>query len=187
MASDDETEEESIFRKSSSSDDYSNDDDDESIRAQSSPYDWISNLVPFGHPSSRHILSVTADVKKRRFRRYIDSKRKSVQNFESVTTFRLLNVTETIYYATLNHTNPRLIQLFKQDFVQKCDLGKEKKSFSCYPHYNTIANSSKLSSFFGGGRTLTSFWFIFNLFPVFTFLCQIIMSVKFLKELILFD
>ena len=141
-SADDEAEEESIFRKSSSTDDYVNDEED-SNRGQGSPYDWISNLVPFGHPSSRHILSVV-DVKKRRYRRYVDnSKRKSVQSDADVT-FRLLNVTETIFYATLNHTNPRLVELFKHDFVQKCDLSKGSKTYSCLPHYNTVANSSKL-------------------------------------------
>jgi hypothetical protein len=114
VTTEEETEEESIFRKSSSNDEYINDDDD-AVRGQASPYDWISNLVPFGHPSARHILSVV-DAKKRRYRRFIESKKKSVQNDDA--TYRLLNVTETIYYATLNHTNPRLVQLFKHDFVQ---------------------------------------------------------------------
>ena len=114
-----------------------------SFRAQSSPYEWISNLVPFGHPNlggSRHILSID-NTKRHRFRRFVGDKKKSVQKV--VETYRMLNVTETLFYATLNHTNPQLIELFKQDFLQKCDLTNDKKSYSCSPHYNTHANSSK--------------------------------------------
>ena len=140
-------EEESIFKKTSlnNDDDYGNN-EDENNRVQSSPYEWISNLVPFGHPNlggGRHILSI--DETKRR-RRHIGEKKtvaNSVQKNVVIDTFRILNVTETLFYATLNHTDPQLIELYSQDILQKCDLAANKKTFSCSPHYNTHANASK--------------------------------------------
>jgi hypothetical protein len=94
---------------------------------------------------SRHILSID-NTKHHRFRRFVGDKKKAVQPQKvQPETYRMLNVTETLFYATLNHTNPQLIEVFKQDFLQKCDLTKDKKTYSCSPHYNTHANSSKLN------------------------------------------
>ena len=124
-------------------DDYGNN-DDENNRVQSSPYEWISNLVPFGHPNlggGRHILSI--DESKRR-RRHVPDKKNGVNSVQKIVeTYRILNVTETLFYATLNHTDPQLIELFSQDILQKCDLTADKKTYSCSPHYNTHANASK--------------------------------------------
>ena len=59
---------------------------------------------------------------------------------------RYLNVTESIYYATLNHTTPQLIRLFSHPIVQKCTSPSSRHPFSCLPHYNTQSNSSKYSN-----------------------------------------
>jgi hypothetical protein len=123
-----ETEEESIFRKSSSNDDLDDtSDDDSSMRSGAGPYEWISNLVPFGHPN-RHLLSV-APVS-RRFRRFVGDKKKSVQSGAGDASFRLLNVSETLFYATLNHTNPQLVTI-----CMKLHFGRKSFRANFQPTY----------------------------------------------------
>ena len=57
---------------------------------------------------------------------------------------RYLNVTETIFYATLNHTNLRIVGLFNHTIVQKCTYLSSQGTYKCSPHYNSQSNSSKL-------------------------------------------
>ena len=57
---------------------------------------------------------------------------------------RYLNVTETIFYATLNHTNLRIVDLFNHTIVQKCTYLSSQGTYKCSPHYNSQSNSSKL-------------------------------------------
>lgn len=56
---------------------------------------------------------------------------------------RYLNLTETIYYATLNHTNLTMVNIFNHTVVQKCTYLYNHETYECSPHYNTQSNSSK--------------------------------------------
>ena len=61
---------------------------------------------------------------------------------------RYLNLTETIYYATLNHTNLKIVSLFNHSIVQQCTYHDVLGTYRCSPHYNTQSNSSKFGSLF---------------------------------------
>lgn len=54
---------------------------------------------------------------------------------------RFFNVTETIYYATLNHTDPQLTALFSHNVIQRCRLNSNR--YECLPHFDTMKLSSK--------------------------------------------
>jgi len=43
--------------------DYMSEDPDD-VKTQNSPYEWISNMVPFGHPNlgGRHLLNLRFDI-----------------------------------------------------------------------------------------------------------------------------
>lgn len=96
------------------------------------PYEWVSNMLPFGHPNlggGRRQLLSTRSGKRRR-------------NTGDHAVVRVLNVTESVYYATLNHTNPIVMNLLSQRLVQRCAMLKEG-TFRCKPHFNTQKNTSK--------------------------------------------
>ena len=57
--------------------------------------------------------------------------------------WRVLNVTETIYYATLNHSSPQVIPLFSHNLLQKCVQKMPFQPYQCHPHFDTMPNSSK--------------------------------------------
>ncbi len=52
-------------------------------------------------------------------------------------------MTESVYYATLNHTTPRLARLFSHTISQRCVRPDAAAPFACQPHYDTQPNSSK--------------------------------------------
>ncbi|XP_040571328.1 uncharacterized protein [Lepeophtheirus salmonis] len=54
---------------------------------------------------------------------------------------RILNVTETVFYATLNHTKPKLISLVSKKIQQKCIKSFNEHTFECTPHFNSHPNS----------------------------------------------
>merc|ERR1712062_406148 len=54
---------------------------------------------------------------------------------------RYLNLTETIYYATWNHTNLTMVNIFNHTVVQKCTYLYNHETYECSPHYNTQSNS----------------------------------------------
>ena len=56
---------------------------------------------------------------------------------------RYLNVKETIFYATLNHTKLRIVGLFNHTIVQRCTYLENLETYECFPHYNPQSNSSK--------------------------------------------
>ena len=56
---------------------------------------------------------------------------------------RYLNVTETIFYATLNHTNTKIVALFNHTIVQRCTYLDNLETYQCFPHYSPQSNSSK--------------------------------------------
>lgn len=147
-------------------DSYSNYGTSGRLQQQPSPYEWISNMIPFGHPnlggpgsSGRRLLSVDTKTsyKKNGFQKHHlsandnklgagSSKRhnrpvKRKKNRRNVETVRMLNVTETLFYATLNHTSPQLARLFSHTLVQRCRLKPPEQSYQCRPHYNTMSNS----------------------------------------------
>ena len=55
------------------------------------------------------------------------------------------NVTESVFYLTLNHSTPEVVQLLHQRVVQRCERGNEELSFKCTPHYDTQPNASELN------------------------------------------
>ena len=58
-------------------------------------------------------------------------------------TVRYHEVTESVFYATLNHTEPHMVKLFTHKIVQKCSQPSKGQKFQCLPHYDTQLNSSK--------------------------------------------
>ena len=61
--------------------------------------------------------------------------------------FRLFqNVTESVFYLTLNHSTPEVVQLLQHRVVQRCKRGNEEMPFKCTPHYDTQPNASEYSS-----------------------------------------
>jgi hypothetical protein len=71
---------------------------------------WLGNMLPLG--GGRRLMAVAEEV-------------------------RWFNVTESVYYATLNHTSPTLVRLMAHTIVQRCTLN------GCHPHFNSHPKSSK--------------------------------------------
>jgi hypothetical protein len=152
-----EEEEEDIFSfYKSQNNDLGLDNGDSDRSNQQVSYNWISSINPFGgsRPNQRTLLSYK-EKKSMLAQNSIPylSKRSSsvkkkakfaVQISESV---RLLNVTETLFYATLNHTTPQVIPLFTHKLVQECVQKTPFQSYQCEPHYNKMPNSSKSLKF----------------------------------------
>ena len=80
---------------------------------------------------------------------------------------RYMNVTESIFYATLNHTKLRMVKIFNQTIIQKCKFSSKTEMYKCSPHYNTQSNSSKCI-FFSNNLTL----YIVPFAPFFTSLVR---------------
>jgi len=99
-------------------------DDDESRRRR--PTDILSNILPFGGPR-RRLLSVH------------QNRRKSRQTKSRRT--RLLRLTETLLYLTLNHTTPQVAELCKQRLLQRCEFNGQE--YACQPHLHTRPISSE--------------------------------------------
>ena len=72
-----------------------------------------------------------------------EEKRTKTINGISRDQIRYLNVSETIFYATLNHTNLKIVELFNHTVVQKCTYLDNMGAYKCFPHYNPQSNSSK--------------------------------------------
>ena len=122
--------------------DFPEEDDDYYHRNQGSSSDWITNMIPFGHPNlggnaGRRLMSISNSQGGKN--RLPQHKRKAAE------LVRVLNVTESIFYATLNHTTPRMVRLFSHRIVQRCVLTPvtEDRDFFCTPHYHTQPNTSK--------------------------------------------
>ena len=105
------------------------------------PYEVvISSLMPFGRPNLRGLLSYSGSKKLNRL----------VSRPPKNSIRRVLNVTETLFYATLNHSSPQVIALFAHDIVQECVQRTPFMPYQCQPHYDTMPNSSKkYFNFFG--------------------------------------
>ena len=148
-------EEESIFKHSSSDDDDEMDEDDNDYYNRRAPNEWLSNMIPFGHPvlpGRRRTLSVESKEeldywkKKRRGRR----RRLGLVGSDTAagTVFRNLNVTESVYYATLIHSTPRVVRLFAHQLVQRCKMSSKERKFQCSPHFDESGpRSSKCATF----------------------------------------
>ena len=113
----------------------------------------ISNLIPFGRPNLRGLLS----YKKQSYYNSVQPVEKAAaaaaaaesenlvveQRVLRQQRWRVLNVTETIYYATLNHSSPQVIPLFSHNLLQKCVQKMPFQPYQCHPHFDTMPNSSK--------------------------------------------
>ena len=118
------------------------------------PYEVvISSLMPFGRPNLRGLLSYSGSKKLNRL----------VSRPPKNSIRRVLNVTETLFYATLNHSSPQVIALFAHDIVQECVQRTPFMPYQCQPHYDTMPNSSK--KYFNFHRAA----FFFNLIDYSTF------------------
>ena len=123
---------------------------------------WVlSNILPFGRPPNlRGLLSYDSGDKGQHHRKIGLSRKNSVdvksrrKKYPEVV--RLLNVTETIFYATLNHTSPQVIALFTHTLVQKCVQKTPFQPYHCHPHYNTMPNSS--TYYFNCKNTITLYF-----------------------------
>ena len=145
-----EEEEESIFTLYPGNNEFSSENDESEREPKyTPPYEVvISNLLPFGRPNLRGLLSYE-DKKDQK----VKSSRKNSVHFEKKprksgalqAKKRVLNVTETIYYATLNHSSPEVIPIFTQNLVQECVQETPVQAYQCFPHFNTMPNSSKLN------------------------------------------
>ena len=59
-------------------------------------------------------------------------------------TFFLQNVTESVVYVTLNHTEPSLATLLRHHVLQRCEKdGGVGAAFECAPHYDSQPNASE--------------------------------------------
>ena len=117
----------------------------------------ISNLIPFGRPNLRGLLS----YKKQSYYNSVQPVKKTAASAAAAAGsenlvveqqarvlrqqrgWRVLNVTETIYYATLNHSSPQVIPLFSHNLLQKCVQKMPFQPYQCHPHFDTMPNSSK--------------------------------------------
>lgn len=114
--------------------------EEENRQRNTPPYEVvISNLMPFGRPNLRGLLSYKSA--KQSFNSVQDNLDKPRKNIPKS---RWLNVTETIYYATLNHSSPQVIALFQHTLLQECVQDRPFQAYHCLPHYNTMPNSSKI-------------------------------------------
>ena len=161
----DTEDEESIFTKYGGSQyNYEplRDDDDASQSAGGGGLPWVlSSVLPFGGPRNmRGLLSYSDDYGGSRSQNGLSARaaasasasaasrggRNSVKNLSrqqnSQEIVRLLNVTETIFYATLNHSSPQVIALFTHMLVQKCVQKTPFQPYHCHPHYDAMPNSS---------------------------------------------
>ena len=55
----------------------------------------------------------------------------------------LQNVTESVFYVTLNHSTPEVARLLEHRVVQRCERVNEETPFKCTPHYDTQPNASE--------------------------------------------
>ncbi len=155
-----EEEEESIFDLAKKSNDFYEAEDNERPQYQP-PYSMLSKMIPFGQPNidgRRHLLSLDDNFDKYKqqmngYQKISDKKgrfngknRHKYSDDNSVT--RLLDVTETLFYATLNHTSPQVIPLFSHKLIQRCEQPSPKEPYHCTPHYKTMSSSSKLNPYF---------------------------------------
>ena len=122
-----EEEEESILKLYANNDQFETQSDDNPVQ-YTPPYEVvISNLLPFGRPNLRALLSYETKN---------TLKKKELKKLR-------LNVTETIYYATLNHSSPQVIALFQHNLSQECVQKPPFQAYQCVPHYDTMPNSSE--------------------------------------------
>ena len=116
------------------------------------PYEVvISSLLPFSRPNLRGLLSYSPKKSSSsggQFNRLVsNSGQKKVSRSRKPplksSIRRVLNVTETLFYATLNHSSPQVIALFAHDIMQECLQRTPFMPYQCQPHYDTMPNSSK--------------------------------------------
>ena len=109
------------------------------------PYEVvISNLMPFGRPNLRGLLSYHKRSSSSKLNTISKNhKNLSKPSVKKSSIRRVLNVTETLYYATLNHSSPQVIALFTHDIMQECVQRTPFMPYQCQPHYDTMPNSSK--------------------------------------------
>lgn len=94
-------------------------------------------MLPFSHGrSGRRLMAVASE----------EAEAEAAASTET----RVLNVTESLFYVTLNHSTARLVRLYSHRIVQRCDLGSEEgaegvrvPTVDCLPHFNTQQNMSK--------------------------------------------
>jgi len=154
-----EEEEESMFTLYSGNNEMSSAEDESESRRYTPPYEVvINNLIPFGRPNLRGLLSYknkqsyynsvqpvekpamvsTAQEKSENLAKSKDTLTERVLRQQR---WRVLNVTETIYYATLNHSSPQVIPLFSHNLLQKCVQKMPFQPYQCHPHFDTMPNS----------------------------------------------
>ena len=154
--SDDDDEEDWFLKQRQQDQDHIDDDDDDHPAPHpSSTLEILGSMLPFGAPNlgSRRLMAVDSSAggynnNHHHRKPHVAKHGKKRRNTSSSPTIRYLDVTESVYYATLNHTEPRMIRLFAHQIVQKCSQASAGREFSCFPHYNTQSNSSKPT--FGG-------------------------------------
>ena len=132
-----------LYRKSRHDDDGWQEDDANS-RQSSSAMDILGSMLPFGHANlgARRLMAIDSSSHHHQNVHKSHTKRTKKHHSRGSSSFRYLDVTESIFYATLNHTSPHLVRLFTHPIVQRCTLNKNQQ-YSCLPHYNTQSNSSK--------------------------------------------
>ena len=155
-----EEEEESIFKLYPGNNDFSSDSDEDNQPKYTPPYEVvINNLMPFGRPNLRGLLSYGEDdepnkkqfISQNSVQNFVEKKKFSRKTNDALSTTdfsvkvktRVLNVSETIYYATLNHSTPEVIPIFAHTVVQKCVQINPVQAYQCHPHFDTMPNSSK--------------------------------------------
>ncbi len=145
-----EEEEEDIFAlyRKSQDNNLAIDEEEDGGQTYTPPYQVvISNLLPFGRaPNLRGLLSLPegkSSSKMNSVQRHDSGKEKPQEKLKVVAS-KWLNVTETIYYATLNHSSPQVIALYRHNLLQECVQRRPNQAYQCHPHYDTMANSSKL-------------------------------------------
>jgi len=108
------------------------------------PYEVvISSLLPFSRPNLRGLLSYNPKKSLNRLVSSSSGQKVSRSSWPKNSIRRVLNVTETLFYATLNHSSPQVIALFAHDIMQECVQRTPFMPYQCQPHYDTMPNSSK--------------------------------------------
>jgi len=126
----------------------------------SSALDVLGSMLPFGHPNlgARRLMAIDSSgghrtsnhgvatskhgkTAKSRFGDKAMRRSSRGQPATAAATVRYHEVTESVFYATLNHTEPHMVKLFTHKIVQKCSQPSKGQKFQCLPHYDTQLNS----------------------------------------------
>jgi len=132
-------------------------DERQSYQQSSSALDVLGSMLPFGHPNlgARRLMAIDSSGGHRTSNdgggaskhgktaksRFGDKSRRRTSRGQPAARVRYHEVTESVFYATLNHTEPHMVKLFTHKIVQKCSQPSKGQKFQCLPHYDTQLNS----------------------------------------------